>query len=396
MIADKAPWPPHAGDKVRLLQYLTNAPKHWETTVVAPAPPDEIEECSSELSKRGIEAHIVPGQPAVLSLRDCLRSWRRGRPLLCEKHKFAAVCTRADELLASRRVDAVLVYRLAAVQHVPWERTAQIPVFFDLVDANFPLVFEQRRGLPRWRSRVLSTIDGAVSCGYERRLCSRFASVFVSSWADAQSLAGVAGEVRVLPNAVHVDPMPAHLAGTERAGHLLLIGGWSYFPNLDAAQWLCREILPLVVARSDVPVNLKLVGPHPECLTHLSGDHVSICGVVEDLAPLMAEASVIPLPFRYGLGTRLKLLEAMAHGKGIVSTSRGIRDICVEHGKSALVADTAKGFADALCELLDNPRKRHALGANARSVAERDHDARRTTAELFGYIEASMERQWRQ
>jgi glycosyltransferase involved in cell wall biosynthesis len=153
---------------------------------------------------------------------------------------------------------------------------------------------------------------------------------------------------------------------------LVFTGKMDFRPNVDAVVWFCREVLPLV--QRDFPsVHFFIVGQSPSrrVISLARNPAVTVTGYVEDVRPYISGALVYVLPLRMGGGTRLKLLEAMAMEKAIVSTSLGCEGFDVTHGRELLVADDAEGFAHLVVELLKDARRRERLGKEARRFAER-------------------------
>jgi glycosyltransferase involved in cell wall biosynthesis len=147
-----------------------------------------------------------------------------------------------------------------------------------------------------------------------------------------------------------------------------------YKPCEDGARWLIREILPLV-RRHIANVETWIVGqgPGPGVL-ELAGNRVSVTGEVEDVQPHYEQATVAVAPLRAGSGSRLKILEAMALGRAVVSTTLGAEGLEVEAGKHLLIADGAAEFGDAIVELIQNPALRGRLTNAARDLVEQRYD----------------------
>jgi glycosyltransferase involved in cell wall biosynthesis len=158
----------------------------------------------------------------------------------------------------------------------------------------------------------------------------------------------------------------------EKNCPLVFTGKMDFRPNVDAVIWFCREVLPLV--QSDFPsVHFFIVGqsPNRRVISLARNPAVTVTGYVEDVRPYISRALVYVLPLRMGGGTRLKLLEAMAMGKAIVSTSLGCEGFDVTYGRELLVADDAEGFAQLVVELLRDAQRRERFGKEARRFAER-------------------------
>ncbi len=153
---------------------------------------------------------------------------------------------------------------------------------------------------------------------------------------------------------------------------MVYIGNYSYPPNADAVQYFCREIFLLIRAQvADARLILLGANPPPE-LTDVPG--VELTGFVEDIRPIVQQAGMLVVPLRLGGGTRLKILDGMAMGKAIVSTSVGAEGLDVRAGEDILIADRAETFAAAVLRLMEDGELRERLGRNGRKVVERDYD----------------------
>ena len=142
-------------------------------------------------------------------------------------------------------------------------------------------------------------------------------------------------------------------------GPLLFVGSFDYGANVDAARFLIAQVLPIVRAKlPDVSLILAGRNPPPD-IRKLAGEGVEVTGTVADLAPLYARASAVVVPLRIGGGTRIKILEALAHARPVVTTAAGMRGLALQPGTHVLVAETPEQFAEALARL----RSDAALGA---------------------------------
>ena len=148
-------------------------------------------------------------------------------------------------------------------------------------------------------------------------------------------------------------------------------------PNVDAVLWFAQEVLPLI--RQEVPeARFWVVGkdPHPRLAPLADDPGVRLTGWVEDVRPFIAAAAVYAIPLRIGGGTRLKVLEAMAMGKAIVSTTLGCEGFDLVPGQELVIADTPEVFARAVLALLADPERRARIGRAARRFAGSRYDWR--------------------
>jgi glycosyltransferase involved in cell wall biosynthesis len=178
--------------------------------------------------------------------------------------------------------------------------------------------------------------------------------------------------VAVVPNAVDLDYFTP--SGDDIVpGSILFTGLLSYRPNLDAILFFLDEVLPLVRARCPEAV-LTVVG-HGEHrdLERIRRPGVVVTGRVPDVRPYLDAAAVVAVPLRMGGGTRLKVVEAMAMGKAIVSTSLGCEGINVRDGEHLVVADTPAVLAEAIAALLLDGTRGAELGRRARQLAEEQY-----------------------
>jgi glycosyltransferase involved in cell wall biosynthesis len=206
----------------------------------------------------------------------------------------------------------------------------------------------------------------------EIRACRRMDGVLTTSGADRAVLAGegVDTPIHVAPNGVDVEYFTPPDVPTPMP-RLLFTGAINYAPNTDAVLCFCTDILPRI--RAVVPeATFAVVGRKPpERVRRLASPSVMVTGTVPDVRPFMRDAAVFVVPLRSGSGTRLKILEALASGCAVVSSSVGCEGLDVTDGQDILVADTPGAFADAVVRCLRDPDLRARLGARGRALVER-------------------------
>ncbi len=180
--------------------------------------------------------------------------------------------------------------------------------------------------------------------------------------------------ITVIPNGVDTDffvPSDEVCAKPLAELGMVFAGKMEFRPNVDGVTWFCAEILPRI--RAEIPLaHITIVGqkPAPRIAALKQRPGVDVTGWVSDTRPFVADAAVYVVPLRMGSGTRLKVLEAMAKGKAIVSTTRGTEGIDAVPDRDIITADTPEAFARAVIDLLRDPDRRRLLGRNARALAE--------------------------
>jgi glycosyltransferase involved in cell wall biosynthesis len=224
------------------------------------------------------------------------------------------------------------------------------------------------------RHEALELAESRKFSEFERRWLPRFDHVLVCSARDRAALdrrLGL-GPVHIVPNAIRLPAFTACPSASRDRGrlHILFVGSLGYFPNADAARFLSEEVLPRLRARTHRDVHVHIVGASPpddvSRLASLPG--VRVEASVADLAPCYAAAEVVAVPVRAGGGTRIKMLEAFAHGVPVVSTPVGAEGLDVEAGAHLLIADDANEFATACLRLAEDPDLARAQAARARTL----------------------------
>jgi glycosyltransferase involved in cell wall biosynthesis len=166
---------------------------------------------------------------------------------------------------------------------------------------------------------------------------------------------------------------------------MVFVGGMRWAPNHDAVRWFVEEILPAVLARHP-DAHLTVVGADPPAWLARHAPHVTAVGFVPDEREFVAKARVFVAPIRHGSGVRIKILNALAMAKAVVSTRIGAEGIRVEHRRSIFLADRPEEFADAVGTLLDDERRAVTLGENALRVCLEQHAPARVADRLSAAI----------
>jgi glycosyltransferase involved in cell wall biosynthesis len=227
---------------------------------------------------------------------------------------------------------------------------------------------EAPTALPR---RLYSSMNWRKLRREERASWRRFDGVVLTS---ARDEAFVNREVPGTPTAVAANGVDVDafvpVAGHEEPDTLLFFGAINYFPNHDGVAFFIDQILPKIRAvRPRVRFQVLGPGASSEILAR-AGDGVEIIGMVDDVAPFIERAAAVVVPLRIGGGTRLKVVEAMAKGKAIVSTRLGAEGIDAVEGEHLLLADEPQQFAAAVEKLLADRVLAGRIGVAARELVE--------------------------
>jgi glycosyltransferase involved in cell wall biosynthesis len=288
------------------------------------------------------------------------------QPSSLRNHDFSEF-SRLVRDLNSRTPDLVWIFKsglAAPLLPLDWER-----VVVDFDDLLFRVMRRAMRYTPWYGSKLFcENIDIWKQEHFERRLCKRVAQVLVCSEDDRRVLGR--DNVRVLPNCVDL-PVEPPLEEFEDPYRLLFIGKMNYDPNTDAALYFCKSILPHI-RKVEPRAHVYIVGREPpkEIQALHTGSDVFVTGAVPDTVPYFTAAGMVIVPIRFGGGTRVKILEAFAHGKAVVSTTIGCEGLAVEQGLHLYRADTPREFATKCLALMTNAPIRKALGIAGRELVK--------------------------
>ena len=343
-------------------------------SIVTVAGPDPAEWAAVDrLIARGVDVHAVR-RMIPRGIDRWHRRWRlagtwlRGRePFRTTWYREAEVQTLLHGLLRHNDFDVVDVEDNAmGIYRYP----TTAPVVFNEHEVRRPRPVSLNgwslRNSLRWAA---GEWDWSRWPRYHREVWERFQRIQVFTERDAAALRSIAPH---LSARIHVNPFGIEMPEPvdprmEQAGTVLFSGAFHHPPNRDAALWLTGEIMPRLRKR-EASVRLVLAGSlPPESVKALATSDVVVAGDVPSIRPFFEQATVVVAPIRTGGGMRMKVLQAMAMGKPVVTTRRGAEGLDF-FGESPplLVADDAKGIADAVAELLNSSERRRELAGRAR------------------------------
>ena len=241
-----------------------------------------------------------------------------------------------------------------------------------------------RRWLFAWQAAKVRRAEARAFRGFDRAV-----AVSTVDRAEIERLAP-GTTVSVVPNGVDVEAF-APVECRQQAGRMVFAGAMDWLPNADAAAFFVERIFPGIRARSP-SAHVRLVGrnPDPALVRRLSGPGVEFTGTVADVRPEVAAAALVVVPLRIGSGTRLKILEAWAMGKAVLSTSVGAEGLPAVDGENIALADGAEAFTQRAVELLDDRATTTALGISGRRVALARFSWKQITRDLVAAYEDAV------
>lgn len=373
------PYPPDSGVAIRCFHLLRLLARGFDVTALCfssnkggAVPQHDLAErvgTLQQLADVEVEVFPVPQDHNAWRLAwDHVRSLGRNRVYTAFVYDSPTLTVRLGQLLRARRFDLIHLDSLKLCRYLPLLGGAPLVCGHHNVES---LLLRRRALVERtpWRRAYLRH-QARLMEREERRWCPRTDLNVLVSDADRLTLQRSVPQATcaVIPNGVDVAtfrPSPGNEQG------IVFVGESTWAPNRDGMQYFCDEVLPRIRATGEMaPVRWVGRAPHTLCRAYHDQYAVELTGYVADVRPYMRDAACYIVPLRVGGGTRLKILDAWAMGKAVVSTSVGCEGLAAEDGRNILIRDDPEGFARAVCAVLQDPPLRQRLGAGGRRTVE--------------------------
>ena len=373
------PYPPDGGVWIRTYNVLRLLSRAFDITALCferaassgnGAPYDVARSLDALRRFARVEAFAIPQKHDRLRFAwDHMRSATLGRVYTTYLYDSGQFKSRLSELLRAERFDLVHMDSLVDLAGYIDECAGMNIVCVHHAVESALLRSRASVEEQRWRGAYLR-YQARLMEDLERRTLGRVALNVAVSAVDAAELRRLAPHSRVVvvPNGVDIDEfMPTGHEGTGVA----FIGGLHWFPNKDALDFYCEDILPHLKS-ADAPIPARWIGQATaEEQAHYRDRYgVELTGHVPDVRPVMDEAACHIVPLRAGGGTRLKILNSWAMGKPVVSTSLGCEGLDAVDGDNILIRDEPKAFASAVLDVLHDKSLRERLGSRGRATVE--------------------------
>ncbi len=319
-----------------------------------------------------------------------------GQPAACHSFIYQEMKQKIHQLLAREKIDIVQIehsFLAPYVEAIPKSyHCKKVLSFQNLGARQYKSMAQMQSGI---KEKMLSSLKSFLMQGWEATYAQKFDCNLVVSKQERDILLNEnhALRIEVIENGVDTNSLQP-LPEDPRSKTLLFVGTMSYPPNADAMLYFCQKTLPLI--RKKIPdVNLLIVGQNPPQEIHklAAEGNILVTGEVSDLKPYYEQAQVVIVPLRAGGGTRLKILEAMAFGRPVVSTKLGCEGLCLKNDEHILIADDPPEFSKYVIQLLKNVETRSRLANNARQLIEAKYDWRMVGRKLASVYDALREQQ---
>lgn len=319
-----------------------------------------------------IHTAALDGSVVAQSL-DYVRLVFHGAPFAVSKFTDREVRRFVAAAIAARKFDVAVCDFLSASMNFP-ETLATPTVLFQ---HNVETALWQRMATtePNPARRIAYRIEARKMAKHERAALRRFHHIVAVSDHDREQMLSIepSCKISVVPTGVDTEKYAIAPPSCANPPRIVFLGSMDWEPNIDAVAYFCRDIFPGI--RAAIPSAIfQIVGRNPPSnVRKLVSDSVEVTGTVPSVAEYLRDAALVVVPLRVGGGTRLKIFEAMATGRAVISTSIGSEGLAVENGRDLILADDAGAFAAAVVLLLrDAKLRRQYEEAAARLAAQYD------------------------
>jgi glycosyltransferase involved in cell wall biosynthesis len=384
-------WPLNTGGRQRTFQILSElARRHEVQLLTTSGPGDDARGLARHLEHcEHVESvpYVVPKAGSPSFAGALAASWLSRYPVDLWKWRVAAVQRRVRELAATGRFDVAVADFLFAVPNMP--ESADMPLVFFAHNVEHLIWKRLSHVEPRLWRRALLEVEWRKVRRCEARACQQARITIAVSSEDRERLQADAPSSRVVevPTGVDADyyrPEP----GREVPGRLVFSGSMDWYPNEDAVVYFVDTILPRIRQRRP-DVSMTIVGRNPGPRVRALADRpgVYVTGNVEEVRPFVAEGAVYVVPLRIGGGTRLKIFEALAMGKAVVSTSVGAEGLGLVSGRHLALADGPDAFSAAVGSLLADRERCRRLGHEGRRLVVERYSWGRVAGEFAAHLQ---------
>ena len=375
--------PVDTGGKIRSYNILVQLARTHEVTLLSYYGGEKDPRYEAEITRQLPGAEVIHTAAPESTLRQAIDYILRlpaEAPYAVTKFTHPLVKQAVERALQQQRCDVAVCDFLSASLNFPDDSPVPVVLFQHNVETSLWKRMADRESNP---VRKLSyRIEASKMARYESNALRKFGQVIAVSDHDREQMRAMDShcQISVVPTGVDTSRYQRVPPAASDPPVVVFTGSMDWEPNVDAVEYFCREVWPAVLA--EFPnARFEIVGRNPSPrVQKLASTSIVVTGTVPSVTDHLRHATVVVVPLRIGGGTRLKIFEAMAMGKAMVSTSIGAEGLEVTHGRDLLLADDAAGFAAAVLQLLRDAAVRGSFEDNAARLAAQydwSHIARR-------------------
>jgi glycosyltransferase involved in cell wall biosynthesis len=371
------PYPPDNGSRIRAYNLIRSLSSRHQVYLVSLLQEDSLRENAEHLSGICEVVSLHESRWFVPGTAKSVLGFFSPRPRSCVDTYDPSVSAAVAEAIRRVSPDVVIASTLGVVEYIP--RHLATPTVLDEHNCEYAVLKRNAEGQVGVVKQLRYGLRWRKFARWEASVCRGFDCVVMVSEKDREMLLAVAPDledVRVVPNGVDTDYYDCGGRSPE-PNALLYNGALTYGANLDAVRYYARRIYPALERRlpgTKLRVTGRAQGVDLSGIADSSG--VELTGYVSDIRDVLRRSLVCVVPLRQGGGSRLKILEAMASGLPVVSTSLGAEGIECTDGENILISDTPEGFAEWVARLVADADLSARISRSARRLVEEKYSWR--------------------
>jgi len=387
-------WPVNTGGRLRSFNIISELSRRNQVSVLTTHRPDD--DCSALAENlplcRSVTSldYSAPKRTSLKFAATLIKSWCSELPVDLYKFRIAKLRQEVTLALASGEFDLCIADFLVALPNTPFNLSARfahtrVPVIYFSHNVEHMIWKRLCRNDKNPLRRLILEIEWRKMRHYEAKACKRVDLTIAVSEEDRDQLIRMAPGSKscAVPTGVDIEYFKPIPDTAQKPFELVFTGSMDWHPNEDAILYFIDNILPHIKKRLPA-VTLTVAGRNPSPLLQsvAAKTGVSLTGTVDDIRPFIQQAAVYVVPLRIGGGTRLKIFEALAMGKAIVSTTIGAEGLPLIEGHHLLRADEPVKFAEQVVYLLNDKHQREQLGKAGRTLVEESYSWATVAAEF--------------
>jgi sugar transferase (PEP-CTERM/EpsH1 system associated) len=379
IITADLPYPPDQGSYVRCFNLIKNLSHNHDVDLISLHNSSKDEEKIAELEKYCRRVYLVARkfQPRVIQIPKVFYRFVRGRPFTVKYTESKDLGRLLYEVTERKDYDVIQFESSELAANLRFVHPRQkAKTIISLYDVNFLRYYRMYRNEQSFHKRIKYFLTWFPMLNWEPKMALLCDKTIVVSEIDKVLIKSLEPrlDVSVVPNGVDTKAfLPCPLG--ERGENILMVGSMENEPNADAAKYFCNQIFPYI--KENIPeCTLTIVGKNPpvEILQLDVDPRITVKANVIDVKPYYKKNLVSVVPLRSGGGTRLKILESMALGTPVVSTSIGCEGLEAKNGRHILIADDVQDFANKTCTLMTSPALWRDISQSGRELVEEKYD----------------------